>query len=154
MEELECFFFSVWLFRPINHAFYLFYIVFTYYAVTFLCLDVSSNPAVLNNTVVVTVPYRYCSQGDSEKCSTDLLLFPGSEDSKRWQPSGSSGFSLSTADVDKFRNPHFFQRTDLIRRGPSVCNQSRARISSLRVVDNGPQNAVTATQRRGLERVL
>lgn len=77
-------------------------------------------------------------RGDSEKCLAALVPFPGSEDSKRWQPGGSSGFSLSTADVDKFRNPPFFQQTDLIRRGPSVCNQSRARISSLRVVDNGP----------------
>lgn len=88
--------------------------------------------AVLNNTVVRT-PYR-----DSEKCLADLLPYPGSEDSKRWQPSGSSSSSLLTADVDKFRNPHFFQQTDLIRRGPSVCNQSQARISSLRAVDNGP----------------
>lgn len=76
---------------------FIYFILFysTYYTATFLCLHVCSSPAMLNNTVVVAVPYRYCSRGDSVKCSTDLLPFPGSEDSKRWQPGGSSGFSFS-----------------------------------------------------------
>lgn len=54
----------------------LFILVYSYLLRCYIfCLDVCSNPAVLNNTVVVTVPYRYRSRGDSEKCSADLLPF-------------------------------------------------------------------------------
>lgn len=126
----------------------------TYYIVTFLCRYVCSIPAVLNNTVT-TAPLSAPVTGRQQ----EVLDRPAAI--SKYQRAVNAG---SPAAPVASRSPQLMLINSeihtsfsgliwldallqtVIRAGPRIC--------SLRVVDNGPQNAVTATQRRGSEQLL